>query len=75
MDIKAELKSLLGREVEVTHVVVQGKKGYIPVYFNYADRNAASKLFSESEEGALSNLLQHIKEQNPGGTNGTDTTS
>lgn len=75
MNIKTKLKTLVGRDVTVTPVNLRGQSGYIPEYFNYADNNAASKLFSETEDGALENLLRHIQENDSGGSNGTNDTS
>ncbi len=75
MDIKTQLKSLVGRDVATTPAKIQGKQGFIPEYFNYTDRNFASKLFSETEEGALENLLLHLQEKDSGGSHGTNTTS
>ena len=73
MDIQSELKSLLKREPKAFPVFLGGKHGFIAEYFNFADRFCVSKLFSETKEGALSNLLDHLKEK--GESDGTDTES
>jgi len=73
MNVKTDLNTLLNREVKVIPVRHNGKSGYLPEYFNYADRNSVSELFSESEEGALTNLLHHLQ-KNKGESDGTNTT-
>ena len=75
MDIKDELKSLLGRDVSVIPTTFQNKKGFMAEYFNYTDRNCVSELFSETEEGAMENLLKFLKKRQPGGTDGTNSSS
>ena len=74
-DTIRKLKTLLERDVNVLPVKLKNIPGFIPEYFDYADRNCASKLFSETEDGALENLLKHLEEKKPGGNDGTDTNS
>lgn len=75
MDVKAKLESLLGREIHTLPVNYKNKQGFVPEYFDFADRNNVSALFSETEDGALENLLAHIEGKTSGGTDGTDTKS
>ena len=67
MEIKQELEALLKREVTVTPINFNGQSGYIVEYFNYTDRNSASKLFSKTELGAMENLLLHLKDNKDSG--------
>ena len=70
MNVKEKLESLLGRVLKIIPIKLNNKQGFIVEYFNYNDKNCASKLFSETKEGSLKNLLSFLQQKNPGGNNG-----
>lgn len=73
MDTKATLASLLNREVGTIETQYQGKRGYLPEYFDFSARNCVSQLFSTTPEGALDNLLVYLKNNKSGSDNGIST--
>ncbi len=73
--LKQELKAILGRDPELLPISnFKGKTGFIPVYFDYACRNAASSLIGNTEEETLSNWLAYLrnKKEKQDGTNPND---
>jgi hypothetical protein len=72
MEILEKLTELLGRKPELIQTSFKGKRGFFPLYFNYATRNDASKLFAETKEQVYQNWYDYLTQN--GGTNGIKTT-
>jgi hypothetical protein len=72
--MKDQIKALLGRDPEVMPISnFKGKSGFIPIYFDYTCRNAATSLIGSTEEETLSNWLAYLKnKEKQHGTNPND---
>ena len=51
-ELKYKIKTLIKREPTLIEVTYKSKKGFIPGYFNYGDRNKLNAIFSETEKEA-----------------------
>lgn len=71
MDFRSKIKEILGRVPEIVPISYKGKKGYLPVYFNYDLKDRVIVLFSETEDGAYQNLYDFLTKS--GDHNGSKT--
>lgn len=62
-EMKTWLSEKLGREVTVSLVTVNNTKCFLVDYVNYAA--PATKLASETEDGAIANLFYYLQDAKP----------
>lgn len=58
-----EIEQILGRSIEFQEITHDGKKGLIPIYFNYSLKDVVSRFFSESREESAQKLLSFLQNQ------------